>query len=268
MNNNICWDILDTYYQKGGSAESVNPLVKHQIDSYNKFIDSMIEHIINGFNPIKITNTMKNDNGEFSHKININVMQPSLTKPIYHLKDGTQTVMTPYIARMNKLSYSSGLYVNVNVSIEITNNDGVIEKFNKTINGVYIGKIPIMVRSKACILQQMPAIGESNKNECRYDYGGYFIINGSEKVLISQDRINENKALVFQPNNNNEGLYTEIRSMSDTSYLPPKTTSLNMSGKLNHMGRIIRLNTSFIKCEIPVFIMFRALGIISDKNII
>jgi DNA-directed RNA polymerase II subunit RPB2 len=216
---------------------------------------------------MKICNTLKNENGEQSHKICINVLQPSLTKPIYHLQDGTQSVMTPYIARMNKLTYASSLYVNVNVVIEATNKDGIIEKFNKTINGVYIGKIPVMVRSKACILQQMPALGEEGNNECRYDYGGYFIINGSEKVLISQDRINENKTLVFQPNNNNEGLYAEIRSMSDSSYLPPKTTSLNMSGKLNHMGRIIRLSTSFIKSEVPVFVMFRALGIISDKEI-
>jgi len=268
MDPEISWDILDTYFQKGGSAESVNPLVKHQIDSYNKFIDSTLSHIVTGFNPIKITNTLKNENGEQSHKISINVLQPSLTKPIYHLQDGTQTVMTPYIARMNKLTYSSSLYINVNVQIEVTNEDGVIENFNKNIDGVFIGKIPVMVRSKACILQQMPAVGDDNNNECRYDYGGYFIINGSEKVLVSQDRINENKTLVFQPGNNNEGLYAEIRSMSDSSYLPPKTTSLNMSGKLNHMGRIIRMSTSFIKTEVPVFVMFRALGVISDKEIL
>lgn len=261
-------EILDNYFQQGGSSEAVNPLVKHQIDSYNKFIDNTLNHIINGFNPIKIANNLKNENGEQSHKIYISVLQPSLTKPIYNLQDGSQSVMTPYMARMNKLTYASNLYVDVNIFIEVTNKDGVIEKFNKTISGVYIGKIPVMVRSKACILQQMPGLGEENNNECRYDYGGYFIINGSEKVLISQDRINENKTLVFQPNNNNEGLYAEIRSMADTSYLPPKTTSLNMSGKLNHMGRIIRLSTSFIKSEIPVFVMFRALGIISDKEII
>jgi len=267
-NDNICWDVLDTYFQKSGSSESVNPLVKHQIDSYNKFIDNTLGHIISGFNPIKITNTLKNENGEQSHKISINVVQPSLTKPIYHMHDGTQTIMTPYIARMNKLTYSSSLYVDVNIQIEVTNDDGVIENFNKTIDGVFVGKIPVMVRSKACILQQIPGIGDQDNNECRYDYGGYFIINGSEKVLISQDRINENKTLVFKPNINKEGLYAEIRSMSDSSYLPPKTTSLNMSGKLNHMGRIIRMSTSFIKNEVPVFVMFRALGIISDKEIL
>jgi DNA-directed RNA polymerase beta subunit len=270
MLENICWDILDTYYLQGGSQESSNPLVKHQIDSYNKFVDNTLGQIIAGFNPIKIkiANNAKNECLENTYNISINILQPSLTKPYYQLQDGTQTIMTPYIARMNNLTYSSSLYVNVHVVIEVTNKDGMTEKFDKTVNGVYIGKIPIMVRSKLCVLSQMQAIGEENNNECMYDFGGYFIVNGNEKVLISQDRINENKTLVFQPNNNSEGLYAEIRSMCDSSYLPPKTTSLNMSGKLNHMGRIIRLNTSFLRTEVPVFVLFRALGILSDKEII
>ena len=265
----FCWDILDTYFTKGNSPESVSPLIKHQIDSYNKFINTTLSQIISGFNPIKINTVTKNTDAESNiQKISINVLQPSLTKPTYQLPDGTQTVMTPHIARMNNLTYSSSLYVNVHIIIEVINEDGITVKIDKYVNNVYIGKIPIMVRSNACILYQIPAIGDSHNNECRYDFGGYFIINGNEKVLIMQDRINENDTLVFAPNNNSDGLYAEIRSMSDSIYLPPKTTSLNMSGKLNHMGRSIRLNTSFIRTEIPVFVMFRALGIISDKEII
>jgi DNA-directed RNA polymerase II subunit RPB2 len=265
-----CWDILDTYFQKGGSLESSNPLVKHQIDSYNKFIDSTLEQIIAGFNPIKIkVANPKNDLGsDNTYCISINILQPSVTKPSYQLPDGTQNIMTPYIARMNNMSYSSSVYVNVHVVTEVTNKNGMTEKFDKTVNNIYIGKIPIMVKSKLCVSNQIPGICEENNNECIYDFGGYFIINGNEKVLISQDRINENKTLVFQPNNNSEGLYAEIRSISDSSYLPPKTTCLNMSGKLNHMGRIIRINTSFLRSEVPVFVMFRALGITSDKEII
>jgi DNA-directed RNA polymerase beta subunit len=266
----ICWEILDNLFQKGGSPESANPLVKHQIDSYNKFVDNTLSQIITGFNPIKIkiANSLKNETPENTYNIQINILQPNLTKPYYQLQDGTQIIMTPYIARMNNLTYSSSLYVNVHIVIEVTNKNGMTEKFDKTVNGVYIGKIPIMVKSNLCVLNQMPAVGEEDNNECIYDFGGYFIVNGNEKVLISQDRINENKTLVFQPNNNTDSLYAEIRSMCDNTYLPPKTTSLNMSGKLNHMGRIIRLNTSFLRTEIPVFVVFRALGILSDKEII
>ena len=268
MNEKNCWDILDIYFQQGNSQDSVNPLVKHQIDSYNKFLDNTLSQIIVGFNPIKINLTNKSEVEYNIQKISINVLQPSLTKPLYQLNDGTQTIMTPYIARMNNLTYSSNLYVNVYISIEILNKDNVIEKIDKTVNNVYIGKIPIMVRSKSCVLYQIPGLGEEDNNECRYDFGGYFIVNGNEKVLICQDRINENTTLVFHPNNNSDGLYAEIRSMSDNVYLPPKTTSLNMSKKLNHMGRIIRLNTSFIRSEIPVFLMFKVLGVVNDKEII
>jgi DNA-directed RNA polymerase beta subunit len=263
----FCWDILDKYFTENKSIDSISPLVKHQIDSYNKFINTTLPQIISGFNPIKIT-TKQTEVDNKIQKININVLNPSLTKPIYQLPDGTQTIMTPYIARMNNLTYSSPLYVNVHIIIEYLNEENITVKIDKYVNNVYIGKIPIMVRSNACVLHQLPAIGDSDNNECRYDYGGYFIVNGNEKVLIMQDRINENDTLIFPPNNNSDGLYAEIRSMNDSIYLPPKTTSLNMSGKLNHMGRSIRLNTSFIRSEIPVFIMFRALGIISDKEII
>ena len=264
LKDDFCWDILDTYFTKGNS-----PLVKHQIDSYNKFINTTLPQIISGFNPIKINTVMKT--GEVDNniqKIYINVLQPSLTKPMYQLPDGTQTIMTPYIARMNNLTYSSSLFVNVHIIIEIINEEGVIQKLDKYVNNVYIGKIPIMVRSNSCVLYQIPALGDNNNQECRYDFGGYFIVNGNEKVLIMQDRINENDTLVFAPNNNNDGIYAEIRSMSDSSYLPSKTTSINMVGKMNHMGRNIRLNTSFLRTEVPVFIMFRALGVISDKEII
>ena len=103
--------------------------------------------------------------------------------------------MSPHISRMNNLTYSSSLYVDVHVIIETINSDGITEKFDKTVKNVYIGKIPIMVRSKACLLNQIPAIGEEGNVECKYDYGGYFIINGNEKVLVSQDRINENKTM-------------------------------------------------------------------------
>ncbi len=270
LKDDFCWDILDTYFIKGNSSESISPLVKHQLDSYNKFINTTLSQIISGFNPIKIntaTKTSDVDNNNIQ-KIYINVLQPSLTKPMYQLPDGTQTIMTPHIARMNNLTYSSSLYVNVHIIIEILNEEGMIQKLDKYVNSVYIGKIPIMVRSNSCVLHQIPGIGDSNNQECRYDFGGYFIVNGNEKVLIMQDRINENDTLVFAPNNNSDGVYAEIRSMSDSTYLPSKTTSLNMIGKLNHMGRNIRLNTSFLRTEVPVFVMFRALGIISDKEII
>jgi len=167
IHDNFCWDILDTYFIKANSPETVSPLIKHQIDSYNKFIVTTLPQIISGFNPIRINTNIKNapDIDSNLQKIYINVLQPSLTKPTYQLPDGTQTIMTPHIARMNNLTYSSSLYVNVHIIIEALNDNGTVTKLDKYVNNVYIGKIPIMVRSNACILSQIPAIGDSNNHE-------------------------------------------------------------------------------------------------------
>ena len=267
MENIPVSEILDAFFMQGGGVECTNTLVRHQIESMNEFMDKQLIQIIQGFNPIQVCHNYNADIGDFKYKLYINVLQPTVAKPIYQSTDGTQMLMTPHLARMNNLSYVSNLYVNIHMITDIINDDGITERKESTMQGVCIGKIPIMVKSKACVLTQMP--GLADEHECRYDYGGYFIINGNEKVVISQDRISENKTLVFAPNSNNngDGLYAEIRSMPDGMFLPPKTTSLHLSGKANHIGNVIKLSASFIRSEIPLFVMFRALGVESDKEI-
>lgn len=267
--NNVTWDILDAFFTQGGGADCSNPLVRHQIDSFNEFLDKKLQQIIQGFNPIQVCHNWKPEFEDYAYKIYINVLQPALAKPMFVGQDGSQVIMTPHLARMNNLTYAANLYVDVHIITEVINDDGVKERNETSVPAVCIGKIPIMVRSKVCVLTQVPALGEGGgNNECRYDPGGYFIINGNEKVVISQDRISENRTLVFAPNGNADGLNAEIRSMPDGVFLPPKTTSLHLSGKPNHMGRIIRLNTSFLRTEVPLFVMFRALGVESDNDII
>ena len=263
------WEILDQYFHNSGGTDSGNILVKHQIESFNEFVDKKLTQIISGFNPIQIYHNYCQELGDFKYKISISILNPSISKPIYQTQDGSQMLMTPHLARMNNLTYASNLYVDIHVVTEIVNKDGVTERNENTVPSVTIGRLPIMVRSKACILTQMPTLGEGNgKHECRYDPGGYFIVGGNEKVVICQDRISENKTLVFAPTTNSDGLAAEIRSMPDGVFLPPKTTSLHLSAKPNHLGHLVRMNTTFLRSEIPVFTMFRALGIETDRDII
>jgi DNA-directed RNA polymerase II subunit RPB2 len=132
---------------------------------------------------------------------------------------------------------------------------------------VSLGRIPVMVKSKYCMLSQPAA--PVPRDECRYDYGAYFIINGNEKVVISQDRIAENKTYVFV--NNKASPYShlaEIRSVQESRFGVPKTTSLKMAARANQFGRHIRVNIHHIKHDVPLFIVFRALGVESDKDIV
>lgn len=265
------WDIIDSYFLQGGGSENANSLVAHQIESYNKFIDTTLYQIIQGFNQIQICHNYKEPVKDFGYKIFMTITNTSLSKPIIQSQDGSQQLMTPHLARMNGLTYSVNLYTDVNIVTETINDDNITERNEIKIPNVIIGKIPIMVRSKTCVLNQMPGLAEkSGKHECRYDPGGYFIVNGTEKVIISQDRISENKALVFSQSGNvgEGGLTAEIRSVPDGVFLPPKTTSINLSSKPNHLGRTIRLNSTFLRAEVPLFVMFRALGVCTDTEIL
>ena len=280
-------DVIDKMFSSGGGPESASVLVNHQIDSYNEFLDKKLTQIIQGFNPIQICQKFQPATagapvgvvsgsgnaggtsaigGDFAQKISVSVINPSLSKPSFQTQDGTQLIMTPHLARINNLTYASPLHVDIHVVCEEKNDDGVIERTESSIHGVCLGKIPIMVKSKACVLQTMPGVAEGEgKKECRYDPGGYFIVNGNEKVVICQDRISENKTHVFS--GGADGMSAEIRSMQDGVFLPPKTTMINLSGKPNHMGRVMKLNTSFLRSEVPLFVMFRALGVESDRDI-
>ena len=265
----VIWDVVDAYFNHGGGPEAMSPLVQHQIGSYNEFIDRKLGQIIRGFNPVQICHMYREDIREFVHKIYIRILNPSLSKPFFQTPDGSQLLMTPHFARMNNLTYASNLLVDVNILTETINEDGITERKEATIPNVSIGKFPIMVRSKLCTLTQMPGTAEGNgKHECRYDFGGYFIINGNEKVVISQDRISENRTVVFAGNVNADGLTAEIRSMPDGVFLPPKTCALHLNAKPNQYGRTIRLTCTFLRTDIPLFTMFRALGIENDEDII
>src|SRR5210317_688016 len=264
------WSIIDKYFSQTGSDDNVNPLVSHQIESFNEFLDKKITQIIHGFNAIQICHNYNEEFNDFSYKIYINIINPTLTKPVFQQQDGSQIVMTPHVARMNGLTYAVNIHADIQIITETKNKDGINERNVNKVPNISFGKIPIMVRSKACILNRVKGIVENNdRQECKYDFGGYFIVNGNEKVVVSQDRISENKTVIFSANGSlNEGLTAEIRSSPDGLCLPAKTTSISMSAKPNHLGRTIRINTSFLRSEVPLFIMFRALGIETDKLIL
>ena len=148
-----------------------------------------------------------------------------------------------------------------------TNDDYNVICKDKEIKNINLGKIPIMVNSNYCVLNKQPEFRKNN--ECLYDHGGYFIINGNEKVIVSQDRIAENKTYVFKDNKASTYSYVaEIRSVPDNIFSPPKLTILKLSAKETQFGKYIRVVIHHVKQDIPIFILFRALGIESDKEII
>jgi DNA-directed RNA polymerase beta subunit len=256
------WDVIDSYFAHNKGYQ----LVKHQLESFNDFILRKLDQIIDGFNPIEIQHQFIPDIGKFKYAITIEIKNPILNKPIIYEKDGSTKTMTPNDARQRNFTYSSNITVDLHITTRSLNEENEYVIDTKQLNNVLLGKIPIMVKSNYCILNNKFAL--INGHECKYDYGGYFIINGNEKVVISQDRISENKTYVFI--NNKVSTYShvaEIRSVQENKLGVPKITTLKLSAKGNQFGRYIRANIHHIKNDVPIFILFKALGLNNDKEI-
>lgn len=256
------WHVVSSFFdQTRGDA-----IVKHALDSFNDFIHRKLDQIIDGFNPIVIHHKHIPDKDMYEYQMSIHINNPVITKPMINEKDGSTRAMTPNDARQRNFTYSSTLYVDVHIDTTMVKDDQLVRD-TKTIKKVNIGKIPIMLHSNYCVLKE-PGFNNS-MDECRYDYGGYFNVNGNEKVVVSQDRISENKTFVFLDTKlSTYSHISEIRSVPDNTFGPPKLTSIKLSSKTNQHGKYMKATIHHVRHDIPVFILFRALGLCSDKEIV
>tara|TARA_B110000240_G_scaffold181294_1_gene213133 strand:- start:1208 stop:4834 length:3627 start_codon:yes stop_codon:yes gene_type:complete len=264
------WNIINKFFQQ----DKGDYIIKHILASYNDFVLKKLDDVINGFNPIEIYSDYIEDKDLYKYQISITIKNPQISKPIIHEKDGKFKIMTPNEARQRNLCYSGNLYVDMMIEVQYIDYDEETDETDykivckdKEIKNINLGKIPIMVNSNYCVLNKQ--IEFRKNNECLYDHGGYFIINGNEKVIVSQDRIAENKTYVFKDNKVSTYSYiAEVRSVPDNIFSPPKLTVLKLSTKETQFGKYIRVIIHHVKHDIPIFILFRALGIESDKEIV
>ena len=249
-------EIIRTYFKEN------DIIVSHQISSYNYYVDSLLPQIISQYFPVV---TSFNDEDCIVNDISLNITNMKVGKPLCIENNGCSKLMTPNTARLRNSTYLSPVIVDFVSSITIRENGGIVRIEDKLIPGIVIGKIPIMVKSKYCILEQ-----KGIDEECCYDHGGYFIINGNEKVIISQEKVANNSIQVFK-NPKNSSKYSHIcetRSLSENLYGIPKTVAIKMTNKPDIYNRHLRILLPHMKTEIPIFILFRALGCESDKEIV
>ena len=163
------WSVVDAFFEE-------NSLVKHQINSYNNFIENGIQNIIDSVGDIKLFKNNEED-GSIEFK-NITLNSPQNTEI-----DGQVHSISADEARLRNLTYASSLFVDI-----VYKSKNNVENFNKC----FIGKIPIMIQSNLDLFSK-----QNIEKQCYLDPGGYFIISGSEKVLISQEKMNNNTIYIF-----------------------------------------------------------------------
>ena len=231
-----------------------NILLNHQIDSFNDLIDNILPDIISNIFPIKI-NIKKSD----IDSIEFSIKNIRLERPTYTEKNGCNKVMTPNIARLKNYTYSLQVLVDIIINNKILESSEMYE-----IKNVILCKIPIIVRSKYCVYK------EDILSECKYDTGGYFIINGNEKVLVTQEKVIPNIIHLYpSPNNNTKYKYiSEVKSLSPEAFGIVKTCSVKLSNKSLIFDSKLYIKFPRIKKDIPISVIFRALGCLSDKEIL
>lgn len=197
----------------------------------------------------------------------------SIRKPTIFENNGALTPMYPNDARLRNFTYSAPIYVDMDVTITMTDPGiGTKETRQRTLTHVLAGKIPVMVGSKYCLLTENPEKHPRELGECSADPFGYFIVQGGERIILSQERMAENRMFVFRNNKmkNKEAEIIECKSIGPDNEGTPKTLAVKIMNnpKIATGPEHIRVTIPRIKAEIPLFIVFRALGVEADKDII
>jgi len=260
------YTIIESYFQ----GQHLDRLVRHQIESYDHFINHQIQKTIEMFNPVRIHSEHDYIVEHSTHSLEVVVKFENfkMYPPQIHENNGATKMMLPQEARLRNFTYASTMTVDIRIEYIVRNSNNeptVIQKFLPKIN---IGKMPIMVKSSVCVLTQNNHIQPIYTGECHMDCGGYFIIKGSEKTVLGQERAAENRIYCFDGKNTTKwSYYAEIKSVPDFKCISPKQIEMMIASKNNGFGHGIYITIPRIKQPVELFVLFRALGILTDKDI-
>jgi DNA-directed RNA polymerase II subunit RPB2 len=269
LDNDFPWSIINAYFSK----EHLRQLVRHQLESYNDFIERQIANTINMFNPILINSDHDYDKESNKYKLQIviTIENFGINRPQIHENNGSTKLMFPQEARLRNFTYASNMTVTLNIKYIIRSGENLnnVNTFYKSLPNIHIGKIPIMLKSNVCVLTHYKHIPSEITGECKMDPGGYFIINGSEKTCLGQERAAENIIYCFDiiKNNSKWSHIAEIKSVPDWKSISPKQISVMISQKNSGYGYGIYIQIPRVKQPIPIVVLFKSLGIITDKEI-
>lgn len=263
------WKIIGSYFE----GQHLKRLVRHQIESYNEFVNNQLERTIQMFNPVTIASEQDFDKKTKKHKLDIEVTFSDfhLYRAQIHENNGATKLMFPHEARLRNFTYASSMTVDANIKYTIRTGENLenVQTLHKSIPGIHIGKMPIMLKSSTCILNQYSHISDAEAGECAYDAGGYFIINGSEKTVLGQERAAENKVYCFNISKGSTkwNWLAEVKSVPDNKCISPKQINMMIASKNNGFGFPIYIQIPRVKHPLPLFVLFRALSVLSDKDI-
>lgn len=214
------------------------------IQSFNRFIEAGMSKVIMDVGDI-IPTIIPQEVDEFKITIDkVWVERPTITEA-----DGSQRPIFPIEARLRTLTY------NIPVFIEISSHiNGIKRETIKT----EIGRIPVMLRSKYCNLHGLSREELIKHGEDPDDHGGYFILNGNERVMITVEDLAPNK------------LFVE-KSSTSTSKYTARVFSEGGAYRIPHLVEQMKDGIFYISFtrfkRIPILAVIKALGMTKDQEI-
>ncbi|KAJ1031443.1 hypothetical protein NDA13_001836 [Ustilago tritici] len=227
------WELVPAFLQVKG-------LVKQHIESYNYFVDHDLKNIIKANE--KITS-------DIDPKFYLKYTDIAVGEPRRYDGDSLQRPITPHECRLRDITYSAHIFVN----IEYTRGGKIIRRKN-----VAIGRIPVMLRSNKCVLSNKSEKELAKMSECPLDPGGYFVVKGTEKVILVQEQLSKNRIIVEADTKKGS---VSASVTSSTHERKSKSYVLTKHGK-------IFLKHNSLHEDIPIAVAFKAMGIQADREIL
>ena len=286
--------VIETFF-----ATTVNPMVRHHLDSFNDFLDIKLPRFIQASNPLKLL-------FEDDRSIYIYIGGKDGTKLKYKVPIGEDSMaIVPHMCRLENKTYKFDFYGDITVEYNFPNDATVTKNFED----IFLGSIPLMLKSNLCYLRPLDSEQLYDMGECKFELGGYFIIDGQERVLLTQESLGTNmfyskKRKVYKlaqqsraltESDSNAELDTSSKS-EDYEYIAGiySTSEDGTRGPYGHLIRLGPKNSSpndpkdlakiqdfavfstqrlitvqlpgFIK-PVPLLSVFYALGVTSDKEL-
>ncbi len=262
------WRIINAMFN-----HRADHLVAHHIDSYNRFVKQGLQEVIRRANPLTVVRDHDPETDEYRYRCEVYIggRDGSLIqfhKPTY-FEQGVQKPLYPNIARLRNASYSTFITQTAEVRIVTHLEGGERKEEWQRFEDIPLMSLPIMLGGEHCYLQGLPRMMRASLGEGRNDPGGYFIIDGKEKVIVPQETFANNMLNIRELNSDEYSFAVDIRSISTDPSKPQRNLSIRMvKGSSKQEGGQIVVKLPNVRQPMPLFTVMRALGMRNDKEIV
>jgi len=229
------WEVMKAFFAEEG-------LVKQHLGSYNDFVQNTLQRIIDEIRGITIEVPDRTYDIKFG---TIEVREPRVVEV-----DGTVRSVYPREARIRNLTYAAPLY------LDIILNEGGREK----LESVNIGDLPIMVKSDLCLLSNRTPEELIRRGEDPDEVGGYFIVNGSERVIVSLEDLAPNRVLIEVDNRGSKPVYKGKVFSTTVGFRARIEMTLKSKGGM-------AVSIPGVPVPVPFVILMRTLGVETDREV-